>query len=228
MRVVIFGATGMVGAGALLEGIDDPRVTSIVAIVRRPTGVHDAKLTEIVHDDFYRYDTIANQLSGFDACFFCLGVSVAGMTEQAYRRITYDVTIAAAQALIAASPRMTFCFISGGGADSTERGWAMWARVKGQTENALLKMPFGAVYVLRPGYIQPRRGVRSRTPIYEKLYSVMGPAYPVLHWLLPKYTTTTVEIGRALVELAVSGSTKQILENDDINRIAARGGRTGN
>ncbi len=221
MRVVIFGATGMVGAGALLECIDDARVKSILVAGRHPTGVQDAKITEVLHQDFYNFSSIEHHFAGCDACFFCLGVSVAGMTEETYRHITYDLTMAAAKSLIAAAPLLTFCFISGGGADSTGRGWAMWARVKGQTENALFRMPFKSVYVLRPGFIQPRRGVRSRTPIYQKFYAALGPAYPVLHWLLPKYTTTTVGIGRALIEVAVKGYPKQILENDDINRIAA-------
>ena len=221
MRVVVFGATGMVGAGALLECLDDPRVDAVLAVVRRPTGRTHAKLTEAVHDDFFDYGALRARFAACDACFFCLGVSSAGMDEAAYRHLTYDLTLAAARALVEANPRMTFCYVSGQGTDSTERGRAMWARVKGQTENALLALPFKAAYMLRPGFIQPLKGVRSRTPLYQAFYSALGFLLPVLRRLAPDQITTTVNVGRALIRLAAGGDAKRILLAADINRLAA-------
>ena len=221
MRVVIFGATGMVGAGALLECLDDPRVDAVLAVVRRPTGLTHPKLTEAVHTDFFDYDRLRARFAECDACFFCLGVSSAGMDEAAYRHLTYDLTLAAARALVEANPRMTFCYVSGQGTDSTERGRAMWARVKGKTENALLTLPFKAAYMLRPGFIQPLRGVRSRTPLYQAFYSALGFLLPVLRRLVPDQITTTVNVGRALIRLAAEGDGKRILLAADINRLAA-------
>ena len=221
MRVVIFGATGMVGAGALLECLDDPRVDAVLAVVRRPTGLTHPKLTEAVHADFFDYDRLRARFAECDACFFCLGVSSAGMDEAAYRHLTYDLTLAAARALVEANPRMTFCYVSGQGTDSTERGRAMWARVKGKTENALLALPFKAAYMLRPGFIQPLRGVRSRTPLYQAFYSALGFLLPVLRRLVPDQITTTVNVGRALIRLAAEGDGKRILLAADINRLAA-------
>ena len=221
MRVVIFGATGMVGAGALLECLDDPRVDAVLAVVRRPTGLTHPKLTEAVHADFFDYDRLRARFAECDACFFCLGVSSAGMDEAAYRHLTYDLTLAAARALVEANPRMTFCYVSGQGTDSTERGRAMWARVKGKTENALLTLPFKAAYMLRPGFIQPLRGVRSRTPLYQAFYSALGFLLPVLRRLVPDQITTTVNVGRALIRLAAEGYGSRIISADDINRLAA-------
>ena len=221
MRVVIFGATGMVGAGALLECLDDPRVDAVLAVVRRPTGLTHPKLTEAVHADFFDYDRLRARFAECDACFFCLGVSSAGMDEAAYRHLTYDLTLAAARALVEANPRMTFCYVSGQGTDSTERGRAMWARVKGKTENALLALPFKGAYMLRPGFIQPLRGVRSRTPLYQAFYSALGFLLPVLRRLAPDQITTTVNVGRALIRLAAEGDGKRILLAADINRLAA-------
>jgi len=221
VRVVIFGATGMVGAGALLECLDDPRVDAVLAVVRRPTGRTHPKLTEAVQADFFDYDGLRARFAECDACFFCLGVSSAGMDEAAYRHLTYDLTLAAARALVEANPRMTFCYVSGQGTDSTERGRAMWARVKGKTENALLALPFKAAYMLRPGFIQPLKGVRSRTPLYQAFYSALGFLLPVLRRLAPDQITTTVNVGRALIRLAAEGDGKRILLAADINRLAA-------
>ncbi|HET6212143.1 MAG TPA: NAD(P)H-binding protein, partial [Micromonosporaceae bacterium] len=158
MKVILFGATGMVGQGVLRECLLDPDVQEVLAIGRTPTGTHHPKLREIAHTDFLDFSTIENALAGYDACFFCLGVSSAGMSEDAYRRVTYDVTMAAARALAAANPSMTFVYVSGQGTDSSEHGRSMWARVKGETENALLAMPLRA-YMFRPGYIQPMHGI---------------------------------------------------------------------
>jgi len=221
VRVVIFGATGMVGAGALLECLDDPRVESVLAIVRRATGRSHPKLTEVSHADFFDCEPLRPRLAACDACFFCLGVSSAGMGEATYRRLTYDLTLGAARTMAAANPRMVFCYVSGRGTDSTERGRSMWARVKGQTENALLALPFRAAYMLRPAYIQPLRGVRSRTPLYQAVYTTLGFLYPVLRRLAPHQVTTSVDVGRALIRLAAQGDDRRILESDDINRLAA-------
>jgi uncharacterized protein YbjT (DUF2867 family) len=216
MRVVIFGATGMIGAGVLLECLDDSRVESVLAVGRSPTGRKHAKLRELVHSDFLNYGAIRDELVANDACFFCLGVSSAGMSEEAYGRVTYGFTIAAAEVMAAAHPGMTFCFISGAGADSTEKGRFMWARVKGRTENQLLRMPLN-VFVFRPGFIQPMRGVRSRTRLYDVLYRLFGPLIPALRRLLPRYVTTSEILGRAMINVAANGYPKRILEAEDIN-----------
>jgi uncharacterized protein YbjT (DUF2867 family) len=221
MRVILFGATGMVGAGALLECIADPRVRSVLSVVRRPGGIADPKLQEIVHDDFFNYAPLRSEFSGSDACIFCLGVSSAGLSEVKYRRQTYDLTLAAARAIAAGNTQLTFCYVSGAGTDSSERGRSMWARVKGETENALLALPFKSAFMFRPGFIQPLKGVRSKTPLYRAFYSVLGPVYPVLRWLAPGSVTTTVNLGRALIEVAAAGYSRRILYSDDINRIAA-------
>ena len=223
MKVVLFGATGMVGAGVLLECLDDPQVESVVAMGRSGTGIRHPKLTDVVHADFFDYGPLLSRFADADACFFCLGVSSAGMSEQAYTRLTYDLTLAAARAFLDAGARPTFCYISGAGTDSTERGRTMWARVKGRTENALLAMPFRAAYMLRPGFIHPMRGVRSKTPLYRAAYAVLGWLYPVLRRVAPGSVTTTVAVGRALIRLAAEGYPKQILETPDINRLAAGG-----
>lgn len=217
LRVLLLGATGMVGSGVLLEALDSDEVGAVVTLGRRPTGVSHSKLEEIVHADLLDYTPIRKHLGGFDACFFCLGASAAGMSEEAYHRLTYDLTLAAAEALLPLNPGMTFCFISGAGTDSTEKGRFMWARVKGATENKLRSMPFGAVYCVRPAFIQPRRGVRSRTRLYAAFYAVASPLYPALRRLLPGFVTDSVTLGRAMIRLAVDGFTSPIVENDDIN-----------
>jgi len=223
MNVVVFGATGMVGAGVLIECLEDARVTSVLVVGRRPTGVREAKVRELVRDDFFDWSDASDDLRGLDACFFCLGVSAAGMSEEAYTRVTYDLTLAAADALLAASPSITFCYVSGQGTDSTERGRFMWARVKGRTENRLLAtMPDG--YMFRPGYIQPLKGVRSKTTLYQALYTVAAPAFPLLRRLAPRHVTTTVNVGRAMLRVAAEGSAKRILETPDINALAGDSG----
>jgi len=221
LHVVIFGATGMVGAAALLECLDDARVASVLAVVRRPTGMAHPKLTEIVRDDFFDYAQLRARFAECDACFFCLGVSSAGLTEAAYSRLTYDLTLAAAGAMAAANPQMTFCYVSGQGTDSTEHGRTMWARVKGRTENALLALPFRRAFMLRPGLIQPLRGVRSRTPLYQAFYTVLGFLVPLLRRLAPDQVTTSVGVGRALIRLAADGYPRTIITPADINRLAA-------
>lgn len=221
MNVVVFGASGMVGAGVVRECLDEPRVTSVLVVGRTPCGIAHPKLRELLRKDFYDYRDATDAFKHLDACFFCLGVSSVGMAEADYRRVTYDLTIAAATALAAANPGMTFCYVTGMGTDSTERGRSMWARVKGKTENQLLRMPFQA-YMFRPGYIQPRKGVRSKTGWYQAVYNVIGPLYPLLRRIAPNHVTTTENVGRAMIRIAVGGYEKTFLENVDINALAVQ------
>ncbi len=209
----------MVGAGVLIECLDDPRIRSILVLGRTPCGVVHPKLRELLRSDFFDYSDARADLTGHDACFFCLGVSAAGMTEAAYHRLTYELTLAAASALAELNPDLTFCYVSGEGTDSTERGRFMWARVKGKTENHLLRLPIKA-YMFRPGYIQPLKGVRSKTMLYQALYNVLRPLYPLLRRLLPSHVTTTVNVGRAMIRVAASGYSKRVLANSDINMLA--------
>ena len=222
MNVLIFGATGMVGQGVLRECLLDPDVQRVQAVGRTPTGVQNAKLREIVHQDSWHYADIENDLSGFDACFFCLGVTSSGMKEEAYARVTYDITMAAAETLCRLNPRMTFIFVSGAGTDSSEQGRAMWARVKGRTENALLQLPFAAAYMFRPGVIEPVHGARSKTASYRVLYTLTKPLLPVLRWAFPDYVLTTQQIGLAMLAVARHGFTKRVLESKDIRSVIHR------
>lgn len=219
MNVVLFGATGMVGQGVLRECLLDPGVKSVLSIVRSATGRQHEKFREVVHGDFLDFSSIEKELAGFDACFFCLGVSSAGMDEERYHRVTYDITIAAASVLARLNPGMTFVYVSGMGTDSSEGGRIMWARIKGKTENALLRLPFKASYMFRPAGIVPLHGIRSKTRLYRVLYTLMGPLLPLLHTLLPKYVTTTEQVGRAMIKVAREGAPKRVLENSDINDV---------
>ncbi|MGZ3441915.1 MAG: NAD(P)H-binding protein [Polyangia bacterium] len=222
MKVVVFGASGMVGQGVVRECLLDPGVERVLSVVRAPTGQRDAKLEELVHADFYDYTAIEPRLAGYDACFFCLGVSAAGMSEADYRHVTYDLTLAAARSLVRASPAMTFIYVSGAGTDTSERGRAMWARVKGQTENALMQLPFRAAVMFRPGLIQPLHGIRSKTRLYRIVYAIVGPLlFPLLNLLAPRMVTTTERVGRAMLRVARQGAPKPLLENPDINQLAA-------
>jgi uncharacterized protein YbjT (DUF2867 family) len=221
MKVIVFGATGMVGAGVLLECLDDARVDAVLTVGRTPVGMSHPKLREIVHADFFDFVPIQAQLAGYDACFYCLGTTSLRQTEESYRRVTYDMTLSAANAVIAANPALTFVFVSGLGTDSSERGRAMWARIKGKAENALFRMPFKATYAFRPGFIQPLRGVRSKTPAYQVIYSVLAPFVPLARRLFPRYVTTTVEIGRAMINVVERGYPTPIVEMTDIHRLAS-------
>jgi uncharacterized protein YbjT (DUF2867 family) len=223
MRVILFGATGMIGQGVLRECLLDPGVEAVLSIGRRASGVTNAKLREIVHADLTDLSAIEGELGGYDACFFCLGISSAGMSEADYRRVTYDVTLAAAQAIQKRSPDLTFVYVSGTGTDSTEKGRTMWARVKGATENAILAMPFKASYMFRPGYIQPMNGARASGRGTRILYAVFGPLYPVWKTLAPRYVTTTEEVGRAMLRVAREGAPTQLLESDDIAKLGRAG-----
>ncbi len=219
MKVILFGASGMVGQGVLRECLLDPEVSNVLSIARRSTGQQHPKLRKIVHEDFFDFSAIESELAGFDACFFCLGVSSAGKSEADYRRITYDITLAAAKTLVKLNPNLTFVYVSGAGTDSSERGRMMWARVKGQTENALLRLPFKAAYMFRPGVIVPLDGIKSRTMLYRVPYALMGPILPLLQRLFPKYVTTTEKLGRAMLTVARHGAPKPVLESSDINQL---------
>ncbi len=222
MKVLLFGATGMVGQGVLRECLLAPDVERVLAIGRGTTGQRHDKLRELVHEDFLDFTAIANQLTGWDACFFCLGVSSAGMTEQAYTRVTYDMTLAAARVLAAANPNMTFIYVSGAGTDSTAQGRSMWARVKGKTENALLALPFRAAYMFRPGFIQPKHGITSKTRLYRVVYLVARPLAPILA-LFPGIATTTEKVGKAMLRVAREGAPDKIVESRAINALAKAG-----
>ena len=218
MRVLITGATGMVGQGVLRECLVDPAVTQAVTLGRSAAGRRDAKLRELVHADFLDYSAVEAELGGLDACFFCLGVSSVGMSEPDYRRITYDYTLALARTLVRLNPDLTFVYVSGQGTNADGR--SMWGRVKGKTENDLLALHPKA-YMFRPGFIQPMHGVRSRTRVYRIAYAVTTPLFPVLRRLFPSSMTTTANVGRAMINVARDGAPTRILENRDINALAA-------
>ncbi|MFJ7967747.1 NAD-dependent epimerase/dehydratase family protein [Streptomyces sp. NPDC096324] len=220
MRVIVFGASGMIGHGALRACLLDDSVTDVLAVVRSPLPVAHPKLRQIIHTDFTDFTSVQDQLEGLDACFYCLGVSAVGRTEQEYTRVTYDYALAAARALHTASPALTFVYVSGEGTDSTGKSRQMWARVKGRTENDLLALPMSS-YMFRPGYVQPMDGATSRTPVYRVMYRVMAGLYPLLRRAFPRHVTTTAAVGRAM--LAVGRTDRQsptVVRNSDINRLA--------
>lgn len=218
MRVLLFGASGMVGQGVLRECLASPDVEEVVCVVRKPLGQAHAKLAELVQDDVADLSALAKALPKFDACFFPLGVSSAGMKEDAYRKVTHDLTLSIARQLHEANPELAFVYVSGAGTDSTEKGRSMWARVKGRTENALLRMPFHAAYMFRPGFIQPLHGIRSKTRLYSTLYTFTIPLLPLLR-RFPRFFTTTERLGRAMLAAAKSGAPNALVESDDINRL---------
>ena len=219
LRILIFGATGMVGQCVLRECLLDPHVETVRSIGRSATGVSHPKLRELVHTDLHDYSTMETSLGGFDACFFCLGVSSSGMSESEYDKVTFGVTLAAAEVLCRLNPGMTFIYVSGAGTDSSERGRTMWARVKGRTENALLRLPFKGAYIFRPAAIEAVHGEISQTRSYRILYSLLKPLLPLLRRLMPRYLTTTEQIGRAMLAIAKRGSDKHVLESADINKV---------
>jgi uncharacterized protein YbjT (DUF2867 family) len=222
INAILFGATGMVGEGALLEALDHHQIESVLVIGRRPCKITHSKLKELIQHDFYDYSTIENHLKGYDACFFCLGVSSVGMSEDDYRRVTYDLTMKAATTLSKLNPEMTFCFISGTGTDSTENGRSMWARVKGKTENDLVRLPFKAVYLFRPGLMKPNAGQKNVKPVFK----VLGSMYPLWKFFFPQYVCTLKELGRAMINAVAFGSSKRVLENSDIRELASANARS--
>jgi uncharacterized protein YbjT (DUF2867 family) len=225
MNALIFGATGMVGQGVLRECLLDPEVRRVVCVGRASTGQQHPKLRELIQPDPSDLSAIESQLAGLDTCFFCLGVSSAGMSEERYTSLTYGLTMRVAESLARTAPGMTFMYVSGLGTDSSERGRAMWARVKGRTENALLRLPFKGAYMFRPGFIIPMHGITSRTPLYRAAYAVLGPLFPLMRRFLPKAVTTTETLGRAMIAVGKGGYSKKVLETSDINGVVV--GREG-
>ena len=222
MNVVIFGASGMVGQGALLECLRDTGIERVLVIGRSSAGRQDAKLREVLVKDLIDVASYSSELSGLAACFFCLGVSSARMSEAAYRRLTYDLTVSIAQELAMRNSALCFVYVSGAGTDTTERGRTMWARVKGATENALLRMPFRSAFMFRPGLIQPLDGIRSKTRVYQMFYVVLAPVMSLLRRAFPRSISTTREIGRAMLFVARNGWSRPLLETKDIHAAATR------
>jgi uncharacterized protein YbjT (DUF2867 family) len=216
MKVIIFGATGMVGQGVLRECLLEDEISPLLSVGRTATGIASPKLHELEYADVSDFGPIESRLAGFDACFFCLGISSAGMKEADYERLTYGITLAAARTLSRLNPEMVFIYVSGAGTDSSEQGQVMWARVKGRTENALLRLPFKGAYMFRPGVTRPMHGSVSKTRSYRFLYAVMAPILPILQWALPSSILSTEIVGRAMIGVAKGGYSRQILEATDI------------
>jgi uncharacterized protein YbjT (DUF2867 family) len=213
IKAIIFGATGMVGGGVLLRALEHPDVESVLVIGRRPCGIRHNKLKEIIHNDFYNYSAIEEHLKGYNACFFCLGASSLGMNQMDYYKLTYGITISAASVLSELNNEMTFCYVSGSGTDSSEKGRLMWARVKGKTENHLLTLPFKSVYLFRPGFMQPVKGQRN----IKSIFKVVDFIYPALKNLFPNSGCKLEDLGTAMIMAAKVGYSKNILENKDID-----------
>lgn len=209
---IILGVTGMIGEGVLHQCLIHPEVNAVMVINRRPCGVSHKKLKEIILKDFQDFATIKDQLGDYNACFFCMGVSSVGMSEADYRKITYDLTLQIAHILLETTKEMTFTYVSGAGTDSSEKGRSMWARVKGKTENDLMKLPFKAAYMFRPGYIHPMPGMKNTL----KAYKYLGFLYPVFKLLFPKYVCKLSDIGTAMIRVCKDGYSKKVLECKDI------------
>jgi hypothetical protein len=209
----------MVGEGVLHECLQHPDVEKVLVVNRRRCGVNHAKLSEIIHQDFFNLSPIAGKLSGYNACYFCLGVSSVGMKEDLYHHLTFDLTIHIAQVLSTTNPEITFCYVSGSGTDSSEKGKSMWARVKGRTENALLGMPSLRAFIFRPGYMQPTPGLKNAL----KFYKIISWMYPALRVLFPRFVTSLADVGQAMINCTQHGYSKKILEVPDILVAARRG-----
>ncbi|MGA2823692.1 MAG: NAD-dependent epimerase/dehydratase family protein [Bacteroidales bacterium] len=212
IKAILTGATGMVGEGVLHECLFHPYVESVLVINRKSCGVMHPKVREIIVADFFNLSAIESQLSGCNACFFCAGVSSLGMKEPEYTKVTYDLTMNFAQTLSRINPDMTFCYVSGAGTDSTEKGRIMWARVKGRTENNLMKLPFKDVYAFRPVFMLPTKGLMNALPFYKYISWL----YPLVHPIFPNYFGTLKNVGLAMINCVVYGSNKKVLEAKDI------------
>jgi uncharacterized protein YbjT (DUF2867 family) len=218
IKAILLGSTGMLGQAVLLECIENSEVESILIINRHACKISHPKINEIIRKDLFDLSGITNELTGYNTCFFCLGVSSADLKENEYYKITYDLTLNVANILLALNKEMTFCYISGAGTDSSEKGRIMWARVKGKTENALLALPFKKAYMFRPAFIQPLKGIRSRTKAYNVLYAIFKPFYFILKHFDSIVTNTEV-FGKAMILTVLNGYDKNVLENRDINKI---------
>lgn len=218
LNVIITGATGMVGEGVLQECIKNEQVGKILLVNRKPSGVSDPKVTELLHRDFNDISSVIDKLTGYDACYFCAGVSSIGLKEEAYYALTYTLTLNFAKQLAAANPGMTFCYVSGAGTDSTEKGRLMWARVKGKTENDLVKLPFKAVYNFRPAFMKPTKGAKN----VKGGYTLLAAIYPIVKLLAPRYVLTLEQVGKAMINVSVSGYHSTTVEVKDIAVLATR------
>ena len=222
IKAIITGSTGMVGKGVLLECLDSPKVESVLVINRKPVGIKHEKLKEIIHPNFYDLSSIEEQLKSYNACYFCMGVSAFRMSEADYTKVTHDLTLHFAETVLKMNPEMFFTYVSGVGTDSSEKSKTMWARVKGKTENDLLAMPFKAAYMFRPGFIQPMKGIKSATKLYNAIYVVFKPLYPLLKAISPNGITSTVQVGQAMINVTMDGYQSKILHSIEINELARK------
>ena len=216
LKVIVTGTTGMVGEGVLHLCLADPSVSEVLVVSRRASGLKHPKLKEILHTDFLDMRPLAGQLSGYDACLFCLGVSSVGLTEADYTRLTYDLTLGFAKVLADVQPNMTFCYISGSGTDSTEKGRLMWARVKGKTENDLRQLPFKAAHAFRPGYLHPMPNMTYT----HKYYKYITWLYPIIRLFPPVFASSLEELGVAMLEVVKKPRPSAVYEVKDIVRLA--------
>lgn len=216
MKAIITGATGMVGKGILLECLDHSEVSEVLVIGRNPVDVKHPKLKELIHKDFSDFSAVTSKLKGYDACFFCMGVSSVGMKEAEYKHLTYDFTLALARKLVQLNPEMTFNYVSGVGTDSTEKGRTMWARVKGKTENDLLNLGFKQAFMFRPGVIIPLRGIKSRTKLYQFMYDYFMWGIKLMKYISPNSIVTTTQLGQAMINSALKGYPEKIIHPKDI------------
>jgi hypothetical protein len=212
INAIITGATGMVGEGVLMESLLHPDVETVLVINRKPCNITHPKLKEIIHTDFFDLSSITGQLKGYNACFFCLGVSSVGMKEEEYYSLTYTLTMHVAEILSGQNPEMTFCYISGAGTDSTEKGRLNWARVKGKTENDLMKLPFMKAYAFRPGFMLPAKEAKN----VHGYYAIFRILYPPLRALFPRFVSTLKEVAIAMINSVTYGYEKPVLEVEDI------------
>jgi len=219
-KVVITGTTGMVGKGVLLECMDHPLIESVLLVNRGSAQIQHPKVKEVLVKDFFELSSIKKELTGYDACFFCLGITSAGQSEENYSKITHDLTVLFAKTFLDTNSDSVFCYVSGAGTDRSEKGNTMWARVKGRTENDLLSMSFKRAYMFRPGYIQPLRGIKSKTGWYQALYTVFWPIYLILKHF-PSTATNTTNIGLAMINTLKENYPKNVLETKDINHLSA-------
>jgi uncharacterized protein YbjT (DUF2867 family) len=226
MKVIITGSTGMIGKGVLLECIDISLITEVLVVNRTPLNFSHPKIKEIICADWFDLSGIENKLKGYDACFFCLGATITTLSEQYFRKISYDLTLNFIQTISKLNPSMGVCYISGMGVDGAKKKKSMWIQIKGEVEQALLKEPLKWAYIFRPGYIQPMRGVRSKTKLYRIFYILLSPFYPIFRRLFPRLTTSTVQIGKAMIYLTQNIHVNPFLENSDINKLAQNLGNT--
>jgi len=219
-KVIITGSTGMVGKGVLLECLDSSDIEEVLIINRNSLGMKHPKLKEVIHENFFNFSALKNILVNYDACFFCMGVSSIGLNEDEFHHLTYDTAVPFAKLVSELNPNMVFCYVSGTGTDSSEKGNTMWARVKGKTENHISALPFKKSYSFRPGYIHPMKGIKSKTAAYNAIYVITKGLFPILKWIFKDKITTTVQVGKAMINTLKVDFHKTHLENSDINELA--------